>query len=161
MLKLLRTAAAALALTVAAFVPAQAGDKDIIETAKEAGNLNTFVAAIQAAALEPTLRTPGPFTIFAPTDDAFDALPSGTVDDLLKPENLAQLLGILTLHVLPGKVMASDVDGKTVQSMNVQGTMLTVDGTGGGVKVNDSNVVSADMEATNGVIHTIDAVILP
>ena len=121
---------------------------------------NTLVAAVQAAGLEETLRSEGPFTVFAPTDEAFAALPEGTVENLLKPENRDQLVAVLTYHVLSGKVMSSDIAGKMLEPETVQGSTVKVDATDG-VKVDGANVVSADIEATNGVIHVIDAVILP
>ena len=136
--------------------------KDIVDTAVAAGQFKTLVAAVQAAGLEATLRGAGPFTVFAPTDAAFAALPAGTVDNLLKPENKDQLAAILTYHVLAGKVMAADVAGKTVEPATVQGkTMKVVGGADGTVTVNDAKVVSANVEASNGVIHVIDKVIMP
>lgn len=134
--------------------------KDIVDTAASAGSFNTLVAAVQAADLVDTLKGDGPFTVFAPTDDAFAALPEGTVEDLLKPENKDKLISILTYHVVPGKVMSSDVAGATTTAASVQGGELMVDGTDG-VTVNGATVVQADIEASNGVIHVIDAVILP
>lgn len=162
MLKLLRTAAAALALTAATILPVHAGghSKDIVDTAVSAGSFNTLVAAVQAAGLEETLRSEGPFTVFAPTDAAFAALPEGTVENLLKPENRDQLVAILTYHVLSGKVMSSDIAGKMLEPETLQGSTVKVDATDG-VTVDGANVVTADIEATNGVIHVIDAVILP
>jgi uncharacterized surface protein with fasciclin (FAS1) repeats len=136
--------------------------KDIVDTAVAAGQFKTLVAAVQAAGLEATLRGAGPFTVFAPTDAAFAALPAGTVENLLKPENKDQLAAILTYHVLAGKVMAADVAGKTVEPATVQGkTMKVVGGADGTVTVNDAKVVSANVEASNGVIHVIDKVIMP
>ncbi|TCP60079.1 putative surface protein with fasciclin (FAS1) repeats [Rhodovulum bhavnagarense] len=133
--------------------------KDIIDTAAGAGSFGTLVAAVQAAGLVDTLKGEGPFTVFAPTDDAFAALPAGTLDGLLEPANKDQLVSILTYHVVPGKVMSGDLsDGMTAAT--VQGGEVTI-GTQGGVTVNGANVVSADIEASNGVIHVIDAVILP
>jgi uncharacterized surface protein with fasciclin (FAS1) repeats len=133
--------------------------KDIVDTAVGAGSFTTLVAAVQAAGLVDTLKGPGPFTVFAPTDEAFAALPAGTVEDLLKPENLAKLQAVLTYHVVAGKVMSGDLsNGMTAAT--VQGADITIM-TEGGVKVNGANVVTADIEATNGVIHVIDAVILP
>jgi uncharacterized surface protein with fasciclin (FAS1) repeats len=133
--------------------------KDIVDTAVGAGSFTTLVAAVQAAGLVDTLKGPGPFTVFAPTDEAFAALPEGTVEDLLKPENLAKLQAVLTYHVVAGKVMSGDLsNGMTAAT--VQGADITIM-TEGGVKVNGANVVTADIEATNGVIHVIDAVILP
>ncbi|MEO0748996.1 MAG: fasciclin domain-containing protein [Pseudomonadota bacterium] len=152
-----------LALSAAALmstaVPAMAQDADIVDTAVAAGSFGTLVAAVQAAGLVDTLKGEGPFTVFAPTDEAFAALPKGTVDTLLQPENKDQLVAILTYHVLPGKVMSTDLsDGMTATT--VQGSDVTI-GTEGGVTVNGANGVAADVVASNGVIHVIDAVILP
>jgi uncharacterized surface protein with fasciclin (FAS1) repeats len=133
---------------------------DIVDTAVAAGSFNTLVAAVQAADLVDTLKGDGPFTVFAPTDDAFAALPAGTLETLLKPENKEQLQGILTYHVLAGKVMSGDIAGQTLNPETVNGQTLAVDATDG-VKINESNVVTADIEASNGVIHVIDAVLLP
>lgn len=135
--------------------------KDIVDTAVEAGSFNTLVAAVQAAGLVETLKGPGPFTVFAPTDEAFSALPAGTIEELLKPENKDRLVAILTYHVVPGKVMASDAAGKTAELTTVQGGTLEVDGTGTGVTVQGASVTMADIAADNGVIHVIDKVILP
>ncbi len=139
---------------------ANAGQKDIVDTASGAGSFNTLVAAVQAAGLVDTLKGDGPFTVFAPTDEAFAKLPAGTVDNLLKPENKDQLVAILTYHVVPGKVMSGDIAGKTADVATVQGGNINVDATKG-VKVNEATVVTADVEASNGVIHVIDTVILP
>ena len=133
---------------------------DIVDTAVAAGSFTTLVAAVKAAGLVETLKGSGPFTVFAPTDDAFKALPAGTVETLVKPENKDQLVKILTLHVLAGKVMAADVTGKTVSPKSVSGEALHVDGTDG-VTVSGAKVVKADIACTNGVIHVIDTVILP
>lgn len=133
---------------------------DIVDTAVSAGTFKTLVAAVTAADLVETLKGAGPFTVFAPSDDAFAKLPAGTVDDLIKPENKAKLTQILTLHVLPGKVMAADVAGKTMAPNSVQGELLHVNGTDG-VTVSGAKVTTADIECTNGVIHVIDSVILP
>ena len=133
---------------------------DIVDTAVSAGSFKTLVAAVQAAGLVDTLKGPGPFTVFAPTDEAFAKLPAGTVDDLLKPENKDKLVAILTYHVVPGKVMAADVAGKKTMAKSVQGGEITIDGTNG-VMVDNAKVVQADIVADNGVIHVIDAVILP
>lgn len=150
----------AVALPLAgAALPASAAD--IVETAVGAGQFETLVAAVQAAGLVEVLQGDGPFTVFAPTDEAFAALPEGTVESLLEPANKDQLVAILTYHVVPGIVMAKDAAGNTVELETVQGSMLTVDGTGNGVTVNGANVISADVAADNGVIHVIDAVILP
>ncbi|KRS12620.1 Nex18 symbiotically induced protein [Roseovarius atlanticus] len=133
--------------------------KDIVDTATEAGDFTTLLAAAEAAGLVETLKGDGPFTVFAPTDEAFAALPEGTVDTLLLPENKDQLTSILTYHVVPGKVMSGDLsDGMTAET--VQGSEVTI-GTEGGVTVNEANVVTADIEASNGVIHVIDGVIMP
>ncbi len=150
--------AVALPLSAAA-LPASAAD--IVETAVGAGQFETLVAAVQAAELVEVLQGEGPFTVFAPTDEAFAALPEGTVEGLLEPANKDQLVAVLTYHVVPGIVMAKDAAGNTVELETVQGAMLTVDGTGDGVTVNGANVISADVTADNGVIHVIDAVILP
>jgi uncharacterized surface protein with fasciclin (FAS1) repeats len=157
----LRNIAAAAAFAVSSFaLSAQAYAADIVDTAVAAGNFKTLVAAVQAAGLVDTLKGTGPFTVFAPTDEAFAKLPAGTVDDLLKPENKDKLVAILTYHVVPGKVMAADVTGKKTMAKSVQGGEITVDGTNG-VKVDGATVVQADIVASNGVIHVIDAVIMP
>lgn len=151
------TAATILGGAAAAF--ADDHTMDIVDTATDAGNFSTLLAAAEAAGLVETLKGDGPFTVFAPTDEAFAALPDGTVDTLLLPENKDQLTSILTYHVVPGKVMSGDLsDGMTAET--VQGTEVTI-GTEGGVTVNDANVVTADIEASNGVIHVIDGVIMP
>jgi uncharacterized surface protein with fasciclin (FAS1) repeats len=150
-----------LSLTTATMLaaPAFAGghSKDIVDTAVEAGNFTTLVAAVEAAGLVETLKGEGPFTVFAPTDEAFAALPEGTVEGLL--EDIDALTAILTYHVVPGKVMSGDLsDGMMAET--VEGSSITI-GTEGGVTVDGANVVAADIEASNGVIHVIDAVILP
>jgi len=134
--------------------------KDIVDTAVEAGSFSTLVAAVQAAGLVDTLKGEGPFTVFAPTDEAFAALPAGTVENLLKPENLSTLAGILTYHVLPGRVMSADIAGKSLEAATVQGMNLAIDATDG-VTVNGANVVTADIETSNGIIHGIDTVLIP
>ena len=133
---------------------------DIVDTAVAAGSFKTLVAAVTAAGLVETLKSAGPFTVFAPSDDAFAKLPAGTVDDLVKPENKDKLAAILTLHVLSGAVHAADVAGKTLSPASVNGEELAVDGTDG-VTVNGAKVTSADIACTNGVIHVIDAVLMP
>ncbi len=151
----------ALTAAVSLSAPAFAGDmsKDIVDTAVEAGSFTTLVAAVQAAGLVETLKGDGPFTVFAPTDDAFAALPAGTVEELLKPENKDLLTSILTYHVVPGKVMSTDLsDGMTAAT--AQGGEVTIK-TMGGVTVDGANVVTADIETANGVIHVIDSVIQP
>jgi uncharacterized surface protein with fasciclin (FAS1) repeats len=139
---------------------AQAQMKDIVDTAVGAGKFNTLVAAVKAAGLVETLKGAGPFTVFAPTDDAFAKLPKGTVEDLLKPENKAKLTSILTYHVVPGKTMAAALAGKKMGVKTVQGTEVAVDGTSG-VMVGGAKVVTADVAASNGVIHIIDTVLMP
>lgn len=139
---------------------AAAPQGDIVDTAVAAGQFNTLVAAVQAADLVETLKSPGPFTVFAPTDEAFAALPEGTVDSLLLPENKDQLQAVLTYHVLSGKVMSGDIAGQALEVETVQGSTVDIDATDG-VKVDGANVVAADIETSNGVIHVIDAVILP
>ncbi len=133
---------------------------DIVDTAVAAGSFKTLVAAVTAAGLVDTLKSAGPFTVFAPSDDAFTKLPAGTVEDLVKPENKDKLTAILTLHVMAGKVMADDVAGQKLSPASVNGEPLHVDGTNG-VTVNGAKVVSADIACTNGVIHVIDTVLLP
>ncbi len=137
-----------------------ADKKDIVDTAVGAGSFKTLVAAVQAAGLVDTLKGKGPFTVFAPTDEAFAKLPKGTVEDLLKPENKAKLVAVLTYHVVPGKVMAADVV-KLKEAKTVQGQSVKIVVEGGKVKVDAANVVKTDIETSNGVIHVIDAVILP
>ena len=133
---------------------------DIVDTAVAAGSFTTLVAAVGAAGLADTLKGEGPFTVFAPTDAAFAALPAGTVDDLVKPENKEKLTAILLLHVLPGAVMADDVSGKVLDPATAGGSTVHVDGTDG-VTVNGARVITADIACTNGVIHAIDTVLLP
>jgi transforming growth factor-beta-induced protein len=133
--------------------------KDIVDTAVAAGSFKTLVAAVKAAGLVDTLKGEGPFTVFAPTDEAFAKLPAGTVEELLKPENKEKLVAILTYHVLAGKVMAADV--KTMDAKTVQGSSASVKVADGKVTIDKANVVKTDIEATNGVIHVIDAVIMP
>lgn len=133
---------------------------DIVDTAVAAGAFTTLVAAVTAAGLVETLKSAGPFTVFAPSDEAFAALPAGTVEDLVKPENKDKLTAILLLHVLPGQVMAADVTGKVMDAVTAGGATVHVDGADG-VTVNGAKVVTADIACTNGVIHVIDAVLLP
>jgi uncharacterized surface protein with fasciclin (FAS1) repeats len=155
---------AALAFAAAALPLAQANDKtaatgDIVAVASSAGSFNTLVAAVKAAGLVETLQGKGPFTVFAPTDDAFAKLPKGTVEDLLKPENKEKLVAILTYHVVSGKVTAADV--KTMKAKTVNGKELSLKVADGKVSVDNANVVKADVMANNGVIHVIDTVVLP
>ena len=159
---MLRRTIIALTATSAIVAPAFAGGsygKDIVDTAVGAGDFETLVAAVQAAGLVDTLKGDGPFTVFAPTDEAFAALPAGTFEELLKPENLDQLTAILTYHVVPGKVMSGDLSNG-MEAGTVQGSNVTIM-TDGGVTVEGANVVTADIETSNGVIHVIDSVILP
>ena len=138
---------------------AVASAADIVDTAV-AANFKTLTAAVKAAGLEETLRSAGPFTVFAPTDEAFAKLPAGTVDNLLKPENKEKLRAILTFHVVPGKVTSSKVV-KLDSAKTVQGGTVAIKTANGGVMVNNARVIKADVEASNGVIHVIDAVLLP
>lgn len=169
MLKKLLAAGAALSLVAGPALADHHGKKDkmaaekadIVDTAVAAGDFTTLVAAVQAAGLEQTLRGEGPFTVFAPTDEAFEALPAGTVENLLKPENKSQLQSILTYHVVAGKTKSKDLAGKTLDVKTVNGAEVAVDGTGDGVTVGGANVVKADIYTSNGVIHVIDTVLLP
>lgn len=133
---------------------------DIVDTAIAAGQFNTLVAAVQAADLVDVLKSDGPFTVFAPTDEAFAALPAGTVESLLLPENKDKLVAVLTYHVVPGKIMSTDIAGKKVDVESVEGSMISVNAMNG-VMVDNAHVIVADIETDNGVIHVIDAVILP
>ena len=133
---------------------------DLVDTAVQAGSFGTLVAAVQAAGLVETLKGPGPFTVFAPTDEAFAKLPAGTLEDLLKPENKAKLTAILTYHVVPARAMAKDVAGMT-SAKTVNGKDLKLKADGGKVMVDKATVVKPDVEASNGVIHVIDAVLMP
>ncbi len=139
---------------------ARAESKDIVDVAAGAGKFTTLVAAVKAAGLVETLKGKGPFTVFAPTDEAFAKLPKGTVEGLLKPENKAQLVKILTYHVVPGKIMSKDIAGQKASVASVEGTKLSVDATNG-VMIDNAKVETADVEASNGVIHIIDTVVLP
>ena len=139
---------------------ARASNQDIVDTAVSAGQFKTLAAALKAADLVTTLKGPGPFTVFAPTDEAFAKLPAGTVENLLKPENKAKLTAILTYHVVPGAVTAEQVT-RLDQAKTVNGAMVKVTTKGGKVTINDATVVKADTAASNGIIHVIDKVILP
>ncbi|MEM8954913.1 MAG: fasciclin domain-containing protein [Verrucomicrobiota bacterium] len=145
-------------IAAAALTTAVAADKDIVDTAAGADDFKTLVAAVTAAELVETLKGDGPFTVFAPTNEAFAKLPDGTLDTLLKPENKDKLVAILTYHVVPGKVMAADVAAGEVATVNGAKATITTDD---GVKIDGANVVKTDIETSNGVIHVIDAVILP
>jgi uncharacterized surface protein with fasciclin (FAS1) repeats len=159
-LKTLVFGAAVAALSLSAGTVTRAQGSDIVATAVAAGQFKTLAAALQAAGLVDTLKGPGPFTVFAPTDEAFAKLPKGTVEDLLKPENKAKLTAVLTYHVVPGKVMASDVV-KVTEAKTVQGGSLKVSSMDGKVMVDKAHVVKTDIAASNGVIHVIDSVMMP
>ena len=147
-------------ISIASASLAGSHSKDIVDTAVAAGSFETLVTAVAAADLVDVLKGEGPFTVFAPVDAAFNALPEGTVETLLKPENKAKLAGILTYHVLSGKVMSSDIIGKKLKVTMANGSTAEIDATNG-VKIAGANVIQADIETSNGVIHVIDAVILP
>lgn len=153
-------AAGLFSLPAAADGHGKAAPGDIVEVAVEAGQFTTLAAALEAADLIDTLKGEGPFTVFAPTDDAFAALPEGTVASLLQPENREQLIAILTYHVVPGKVTAADVV-KLDEATTVNGAPVAITVTNGSVSVNDATVVAADVDASNGVIHVVDTVIIP
>ncbi len=157
---MLKHIAAALAVVVLTASSSVAAEKDIVDTAAGAKQFSTLVAAVKAAGLVETLKGDGPFTVFAPTDAAFKKLPEGTLESLLKPENKAKLTAILTYHVVPGKVMAKDVV-KLSEAKTVQGSTVDIKASDAGVKVDNANVVKTDIVCSNGVIHVIDAVILP
>jgi len=159
-LKTLMFGAALAALTLSTGTVTQAQGSDIVATAVAAGQFKTLAAALQAAGLVDTLKGAGPFTVFAPTDEAFAKLPKGTVEELLKPENKAKLTSILTYHVVPGKVMAADV-AKVKEAKTVQGGSLKVSSMGGQVMVDTAHVAKTDIAASNGVIHVIDSVLMP
>jgi uncharacterized surface protein with fasciclin (FAS1) repeats len=154
----------AIAVVVAAAIgvvaQAQTASKDIVDTAVAAGSFNTLAKALQAADLVGTLKEKGPFTVFAPTDEAFAKLPQATLDDLLKPENKAKLRRILTYHVVPGRVTAADLM-KLKTTKAVSGDTIAITAADGSVRVNQARVMKADINASNGVIHVIDSVILP
>ncbi len=154
----------AIAVVVAAAIgvvaQAQSASKDIVDTAVAAGSFNTLAKALQAADLIGTLKEKGPFTVFAPTDEAFAKLPQATLDDLLKPENKAKLRRILTYHVVPGRVTAADLM-KLKATKAVSGDIIDITVADGSVRVDQARVMKADINASNGVIHVIDSVILP
>ena len=156
-------AGALLALVAAsgsAAAAAPAPQKDIVDTAVAAGSFQTLAAALQAAGLVETLKGPGPFTVFAPTDAAFAKLPAGTVESLLKPENKARLTAILMYHVVPGRVLAAQVGGMT-SAPTANGQTLAISSENGIVTVDGARVTKADILCSNGVIHVIDTVLLP
>ena len=151
-------------LTTALALPAMASgqqhkEKNIVETAVVAGNFNTLAQLLQVAGLVDTLQGPGPFTVFAPTDEAFAKLPAGTLDDLMKPENRDKLVQILTYHVVPGKVIAAEIKPGKVKTVNGKDVIIAVEN--GKVKVNEATVIKPDVKTSNGVIHVIDNVIIP
>ncbi|MEO6238187.1 MAG: fasciclin domain-containing protein [Vicinamibacterales bacterium] len=161
MLKTFAIASTALMLTLGVSTTTSArADKDIVDTAVAAGSFKTLAAALTAADLVQTLKGAGPFTVFAPTDEAFAKLPAGTVESLLKPENKDQLRRILTYHVVSGKVMAADVM-KMKSAKAVSGDTITIATRNGGVTADNAHVVKTDIAASNGVIHVIDTVLMP
>ena len=133
---------------------------DIVDTAIKAGSFNTLVAAVQAAELVETLKSKGPFTVFAPTDEAFSKLDKATLESLLKPENKDQLVAILTYHVVAGKVMSTDITGN-MEPATVNGSTINIKLSNGKVLINDATVITADVDTDNGVIHVIDKVLIP
>ena len=173
--RFLRTAAATLAVAIVALsalqlhargtslpeatAPDKNPDKDIVEVAVES-DFSTLVAAVQAAGLVETLKSSGPFTVFAPTDEAFSRLPAGTLENLLKPEHRDQLAAVLSYHVVPGALTAAEVAG-LASATTVQGAPVAIRSEGGSVQINGATVSQADVMASNGVIHVIDAVLLP
>ena len=161
MQRLLRIIAAAAIIVPLSVGAASAKAADIVAVAVGAGSFKTLVAALQAAGLVDTLKGKGPFTVFAPTDDAFAKLPAGTVEDLLKPANKDKLVKILTYHVVAGKVMAADIAGKQLAAKTVEGATIAVDGRNGVTLNGNAKVTKADIVADNGVIHVIDVVLLP
>jgi uncharacterized surface protein with fasciclin (FAS1) repeats len=156
----IRNTALALASSLTLAGSLTAAEKDIVETAVDAGTFTTLAAALEAAGLIETLKGEGPFTVFAPTDEAFAKLPAGTVEDLLKPENREGLIAVLTYHVVPGEVKAADVVGLD-EAETVNGQSLDISVTGSTVMIDDATVVATDIMASNGVIHVIDSVVLP
>ena len=160
MKKILGVVSLLMAVVFIAGCKAQEKKMDIVETAIAAGNFKTLATALEAADLVDALKGEGPFTVFAPTDDAFGKLPAGTVEGLLKPEKKADLQGILKYHVVSGKVMAADVV-KMTSAETLQGKMFAVQVTGGTVMVDKATVTQTDIECSNGVIHVIDSVMLP
>ena len=152
--------AALAAVASGSSVTAEPATKDIVDTAVAAGSFKTLAAALTAADLVGTLKGKGPFTVFAPTDEAFAKLPAGTIDNLLKPENKAKLAAILTYHVVPGKVTAAQA-AKLPSAKTVNGASLTIHAMGGKVMVDNATVTKADIACSNGVIHVIDTVVMP
>ena len=153
--------AAVLVLSLGSALMVAAGEqKDIVDTAVASGSFHTLSKALDAAGLVETLKGKGPFTMFAPTDEAFAKLPPGTLEDLLKPENKEKLVSILTYHVVPGKVLASEVS-KVSSVKTVNGQALSISTEGGAVMVDNAKVTNTDIVCSNGVIHVIDSVVLP
>jgi uncharacterized surface protein with fasciclin (FAS1) repeats len=165
-MKVVRFSSALVVLAILGVCSVRAADtcpaagKDIVDTAVAAGSFKTLAAALGAGGLVETLKSKGPFTVFAPTDEAFKKLPKGTVEDLLKPENKAKLVKILTYHVVAGKVLAADVV-KLSSAKTVEGSEVKITVADGKVKVDGANVVKIDIATSNGVIHVIDSVLLP
>lgn len=153
-------AALVLSLAIGAYARPKARPQDIVDTAVAAGSFKTLAAALQAAGLVDTLKGKGPFTVFAPTDEAFANLPAGTVENLLKPENKEKLVAILTYHVVPGRELASQVT-KINSAKTVNGQSVAISANAGTVMVDDAKVIKADIRCTNGVIHVIDSVLMP
>ena len=160
MLKTATLGIAVIALMLSTSTQARQDNKDIVETAIAAGSFNTLAKALKAADLVDTLKGQGPFTVFAPTDDAFAKLPAGTLNDLLKPENKKKLQRILTYHVVPGRVSSTDVV-KLRTAKAVSGDTIDIAANGGTVRVDNARIVKTDIAASNGVIHVIDTVIIP
>ena len=159
-MSLVASVAILLSLSLGAFANTKPASQDIVDTAVSAGSFKTLVAALQAAGLVDTLKGKGPFTVFAPTDEAFAKLPPGTVEDLLKPENKEKLVAILTYHVVPGTDFASQIAKmKSVKTVNGQTLAISVDGST--VMVGNAKVIKTDILCSNGVIHVIDSVLLP
>lgn len=141
-------------------ISTRGGPATVVDIAASSSNFSTLVAAVEAAGLLPVLTGPGPFTVFAPTNEAFAKLPPGTVERLLRPENRAELVAVLTYHVVPGRVTSDQLAGRTLRAETVQGSRIAVDGRTG-VRINGSTVIQADLVAGNGVVHVIDTVLLP
>ncbi|WP_420386987.1 fasciclin domain-containing protein [Roseivirga sp.] len=156
----MRSALGAILLMTLTVSQSQAQSKDIVDLAVGNENLSTLVAAVKAGGLVETLKGEGPFTVFAPTDEAFAALPKGTLEMLLKPENKDKLVAVLTYHVVSGKVMSTDLSNGQ-KAKTVQGENVSVDISYGNVKISGAKVIAADVKASNGVVHVIDKVILP
>lgn len=158
--KLMLAALVALPLTIGGWA-AKATSADLLETAAAAGAFGTLIEAVKAAGLADTLKGEGPFTIFAPTDEAFAALPAGKLDALLQPENKAALVRILSYHVVPGKVTSSDIAGKMISIKTLEGGELEINSAGRSTKVESAALLTPDVMASNGVIHVVDKVIVP